>query len=299
MKKFFAFILVALMVAPAFAADTIKMVTYFPVPYASYGDLGVSGTCDVGLLGSCNLDAGNGLNIFKAASDSRALNTGSLIVRDGVLNLNSTLSNSYVNTTSLQVGSGLGIGSLSFKHDLNVGSVGSSTVQSLEARNVAYMDSLKMFGEAFPVCAADGNEISWQNLTFNGQSGVFLVCGEGEEIEEVDPGLNCDITEEECCSYDSWFNEHLDYCCPNYASTNDERCYHWDLNEEIGYDWMDPNCTSFNTTRYDSTGTNVSKCDSYTAADCWKDGQVICEDTMTTPCIIERHSWVCMGYEIW
>ena len=98
MKSLSWAVLGLLMAAPSFAADNnIKMVTYFPVPYAAYGDLGVTGTCDVGLMGQCKLDAGKSLTAAKASSDSRALNTGSIIVRKGTLGL-SPLSSSATGT---------------------------------------------------------------------------------------------------------------------------------------------------------------------------------------------------------
>lgn len=57
MKSLSWAVLGLLMAAPSFAADNnIKMVTYFPVPYAAYGDLGVTGTCDVGLMGQCKFN---------------------------------------------------------------------------------------------------------------------------------------------------------------------------------------------------------------------------------------------------
>ena len=183
MKKFL-FALCALALAlPVAAADAnnIKMVTYFPVPYAAYGDLGVTGTCDVGLMGQCALDAGEGLKVAKASSDSRALNTGSIIVRKGTLGL--TPQTSVALGTQLTAGSGTGTGVLEFSHDLAVTSINSSRLAKARAMNEAQMTSLNMYGHAFPKCDESGNEISWKKLTLGKKSGVFLVCGAGEKVE--------------------------------------------------------------------------------------------------------------------
>ena len=183
MKKFL-FALCALALAlPVAAADAnnIKMVTYFPVPYAAYGDLGVTGTCDVGLMGQCALDAGEGLKVAKASSDSRALNTGSIIVRKGTLGL--TPQTSVALGTQLTAGSGTGTGVLEFSHDLAVTSINSSRLAKARAMNEAQMTSLNMYGHAFPTCDADDHEISWKKLTMGKKSGVFLVCGAREKVE--------------------------------------------------------------------------------------------------------------------
>ena len=183
MKKFL-FALCALALAlPVAAADAnnIKMVTYFPVPYAAYGDLGVTGTCDVGLMGQCKLDAGEGLKVAKASSDSRALNTGSIIVRKGTLGL--TPQTSVALGTQLTAGSGTGTGVLEFSHDLVVTSINSSRLAKARAMNEAQMTSLNMYGHAFPKCDESGNEISWKKLTLGKKSGVFLVCGAGELVD--------------------------------------------------------------------------------------------------------------------
>ena len=185
MKKFlFACCALALSL-PCVAADAnnIKMVTYFPVPYASYGDLVVNGTCDIGLLGNCTLDAGAGLNVARISSDSRALNTGSVIVRNGTLALNSSKNGSYVEGRTLSAGSGSSTGVLEFAHDLAVGRISASSMQSAQAQNVAYMNGLTMFGHDFPACPESNREINWQKLTIRGNDGVFLVCGAGDTYE--------------------------------------------------------------------------------------------------------------------
>ena len=190
MKSLSWTVLGLLVAVPSFAADNnIKMVTYFPVPYAAYGDLGVTGTCDVGLMGQCALDAGKSLTVAKATSDSRALNTGSIIVRKGTLGLNPA--SSLAIGTSITAGSGIGSGVLEFSHDLAVTNINSSRISKGRAMNEAQLDSLNMYGHAFPVCDATNHEISWKNLTIGKKSGVFLVCGAGEEAPRTPCANSC------------------------------------------------------------------------------------------------------------
>ena len=211
MKKFiFALAGLCLLSIPGLADNNIKMVTYFPVPYVSYGDLTVTSTCDVGLLGSCNLDVGEGLEIFKSSSSNQALNTGSLIVRQGALSLNSSLASSSVNGSVLNVGSGEISGSLEFGHNLVVDQMAGNKVQSLEARNKAYLSGLTLFGEEFPVCDEANHEINWKKLTVNGKEGVFLVCGGGKEVQG--------------CSNPSYAAQNPCECDSSYASANPCEC---------------------------------------------------------------------------
>ena len=196
MKSLSWAVLGLLMAAPSFAADNnIKMVTYFPVPYAAYGDLGLTGTCDVGLMGQCKLDAGKSLTVAKASSDSRALNTGSIIVRKGTLGLNPA--SSVAVGTSITAGSGIGTGVLEFSHDLAVTNINRSRISKARAMNEAQLNSLNMYGHAFPTCDAKNHEISWKSLTMGKKSGVFLVCGAGVEVEE-----NCEQNpnQKKCCT---------------------------------------------------------------------------------------------------
>lgn len=228
MKKFL-FALCALALAlPVAAADAnnIKMVTYFPVPYAAYGDLGVTGTCDVGLMGQCALDAGEGLTVAKAASDSRALNTGSIIVRKGTLGL--TPQTSVALGTQLTAGSGTGTGVLEFSHDLAVTSINSSRLAKARAMNEAQMTSLNMYGHAFPKCDESGNEISWKKLTLGKKSGVFLVCGTPDKIEnpctsDARTYWNASAQRCECPNANEYF--HNGACCSSSTPKTDTRCW--------------------------------------------------------------------------
>ena len=227
MKSLSWAVLGLLMAVPSFAADNnIKMVTYFPVPYAAYGDLGVTGTCDVGLMEQCKLDAGKSLTVAKASSDSRALNTGSIIVRKGTLGLNPA--SSLAAGTSITAGSGIGTGVLEFSHDLAVTNINRSRISKARAMNEAQLNSLNMYGHAFPTCDAKNHEISWKSLTMGKKSGVFLVCGAGEEVNQ--------------CTNRSYKLSHKSECCPS-SSFSDTDCYTW---EETVCRWSEtPEMTGF------------------------------------------------------
>ncbi len=268
MKKILFALLGFMAAAPFAVADNIKMVTYFPVPYASYGDLGVTGTCDVGLLGNCTLDAGEKLSVYKLSSDSRALNTGNLIVSRGVLALNSSKSSSEIATDTLfsRRSGGAQVvapGVLEFAHDLTVDTIEGATIQSAEATKRADMTDLYLFspasGRRFPACDATNNKMEWSQLTINGGKGVFLVCGEGEKATIPCSGLSsescgcnnagvrtrkCDTSTgkwgawsacsiDDCsCSDRTYKLAHKSECCPN-TSTSDADCWYWDW--EIEY----------------------------------------------------------------
>ena len=262
MKSLSWAVLGLLMAAPSFAADNnIKMVTYFPVPYAAYGDLGVTGTCDVGLMGQCKLDAGEGLTVAKGASDSRALNTGSIIVRKGTLGL--TPASSVAAGTSITAGSAIGTGILEFSHDLAVTSINSSRLAKARAMNEAQMNSLNMYGNVFPKCDESGNKISWKKLTMGKKSGVFLVCGTGEKQEiqctgssSQNCGCNgkgiqtrtCDTSTgtwsawskcsiDDCsCSDRSYKLAHKSECCPSQPQSDGD-CWTYKWRWETLKDW--------------------------------------------------------------
>ena len=106
MKKLVFFFVIFLLTAGAFAQSnqkTIKMVTYFPVPYIIYKHLDVYGRCDVGILDTCNMSVGKDVVVapFNVVTgrDSR-LNTGKILVQRGNLQLDSAtggvLATSYI-----------------------------------------------------------------------------------------------------------------------------------------------------------------------------------------------------------
>ena len=289
MKKILWVFLGFLLPMGASAADNnIKMVTYFPVPYASYNDLGVVGSCDVGLGNSCELNAGKGLTVMKNsnASDTRALNSGSLILKKGNLSLDSSYTSSQIEGTTLKVGDSLDYTStsdLTFT-DLQVGTVNSSlsSVQS----DSGYVYNLELFGQSFPDC--DSYDISWKKLTFNNTTGVFLTCGEGvAEEPECYGDTYYDSSTGMCQCYDSSAVWYEGYCC-----TYDDKSYPcWDYYEN----WVEGGCyTETHESSYEwaivdysehmaggpmgcGSGCNFYECNEDTAgstcnADCYYDG---------------------------
>ncbi len=203
----------------AYGSSGMKIVTTFPEPYGSYYELNVAGTCDIGLLGSsCSLDAGKRLRVMETEGDDREMNTGSLIVRSGELDLNSSGNNSRWTLAHLRVG-GSGsnaLGQLKFSHDLTAGNIsGEDSVYTVEAQNVANLSSLKMFGEKFPRCDASDNEIRWEKLKVNDEEGVFLVCGSGGETIEVNEDC-CSITDTakfKECIFANYEEDSAEYIC--------------------------------------------------------------------------------------
>lgn len=184
MKRILGLLLFILSV-PCFAADNIKMVTYFPVPYLAYNELGVVGTCDLGLMGICGLDAGKYLSVRPNAGVAQSgLNRGVLALKGSELDLQSTALSPHVQSYVLRVGdqptSKAQEALLTFRHRLEVGSLQGGDLQSIEADSTAYMDSLTLFGSTFPTCSKDNHKISWQRLTFDNKESTFLVCGEGD-----------------------------------------------------------------------------------------------------------------------
>ncbi len=183
MKRILGLLLFILSV-PCFAADNIKMVTYFPVPYLAYNELGVVGTCDLGLMGTCGLNAGKYLSVRPNAGVAQSgLNRGVLALKGSELDLQSTALAPHVQSYVLRVGdqptSKAQEALLTFRHRLEVGSL-QGDLQSIEADNTAYMDSLTLFGSTFPTCTLNNHKIGWKRLTFDQHESTFLVCGEGE-----------------------------------------------------------------------------------------------------------------------
>lgn len=184
MKRILGLLLFILSV-PCFAADNIKMVTYFPVPYLAYNELGVVGTCDLGLMGSCSLDAGRYLSVRpNAGLTQTGLNQGVISLKGRELDLQSTALTPQVQSYVLRVGdrptSKTQEALLTFRHRLEVGTLQGGDLQSIEADNTAYMNSLTLFGSTFPTCTKDNHQISWQRLAFDKRESTFLVCGQGE-----------------------------------------------------------------------------------------------------------------------
>lgn len=186
MKKFL-FAISSLAVAGTVwaAASDMKMVTYFPVPYMSYYDLNVSGTCDVGVLG-CQLNTG-ALNVTKkdavtSGYQDETFNTGTINLKQGTLNLDkgatsavtfvSNGTGSYFNTGNNT--SAGGTGDIQF-----TGNVSLSTHNVASVEVTQKVDNLILKDSAFPAC---NSNMTWVTATINNGSGVFLQCGSAESI---------------------------------------------------------------------------------------------------------------------
>ena len=169
--------------------NNIKMVTYFPVPYMSYDNLHVSGTCDVGFRGNCALQAKNAILVDQ------------LNVTSGKLNLTSSIASWTLQAGTVTLGtvsSTASNGRVDFKGGLTISTV-NDPLKSLQAQN-ATLDNLSLGDLTFPACddGQDGHQISWQTLTIGAQQGVFLVCGpEGASGNNPDPS-SC---EEDCSDF--------------------------------------------------------------------------------------------------
>lgn len=191
MKKF-TWLVFSLFFAVCGWADNIKMVSYFPIPYASYSDLKVTDTCDVGLMNECILDVQN-LKVEKSseAVPNNELNTGALFFINGNISLNytGTSAPSQILSENLIVGD---VSQTLSRANLNVGKdlvidgsflTNEQTITSLYGKEVTIKGlNLKGYNDtwlSFPKCDATDNEISWADLKINGVEGIYLTCGAG------------------------------------------------------------------------------------------------------------------------
>ena len=192
MKKLYFFFVIALMAQVGFAADnTIKMVTYFPVPYASYNYLDVYGRCDVGMIGQCNMSMGGPVVVSQWSTAilgerNNLLNTGAVKVSAGKLSLNlansGTASDSTAQVVATQIWSGAKgdnsakPGKFTFTHDVTIKNLKAQKMGVLAGK--AYLKKLQLKSKDFPHCGGSGEtgEISWQVKNIDNQQGVFLVC---------------------------------------------------------------------------------------------------------------------------
>lgn len=176
------------------SAANIKMITFFPVPYASYSNLDVSKKLDVGVM-SCAMnlscpDNNYALSVYEdGASGSSVLKKGYLRVTAGKLDLNAAASTAKAVTNTMTVGAWSGTGGeLKFKESLRIGTQ-MNAGQSLQAVNEGNtVTALALFPGSitnnFPACEGveGAPEVSWQRLEIgasNNQAAndVFLVCG--------------------------------------------------------------------------------------------------------------------------
>lgn len=220
MKKLFLMLVMSAFILPLAAENNIKMVTYFPVPYVNYNDLEVTDTLDIGLKA--------GQTGFLNAAGKQITVGGNMIMPTGRLSL---LSGNIAANDLLSVGSTSladGMGELQFNHNLTINSQ-ANTYTSVEATDTANLGAGKLFlnNKQFPACNNGTRNMSWQVVTMNGVSRVYLACGTvpsspggndpGEEEEEQGGNEASD------CSDPDYFNANKAECClaeNNYSNAN-------------------------------------------------------------------------------
>lgn len=209
MKKLIIWLL-CLAVSPVWAAqtkNTMKMVTYFPVPYVAYDTVEASEVIDVGGLDKCEMSISKGSSNLAGTDSSlylygdvngEDLTSGLLNVTAGKLDLNSSVPDARIVSKKVLVGAdmdtqggwldiGVPAGKNSTFNALYIGSLASAAnsfrVTSLE--NAATVDSFHMFDEIendFPGCAGT---VTWKELELGADpdtnqtfTDVYLVCEE-------------------------------------------------------------------------------------------------------------------------
>ena len=183
MKKILLFVLCTAPVL-AWAADNIKMVTYFPVPYMRYENLTISqengkgGICTTGLLNQCTVVAGNEFNVKGSAQVDKDLN----------LRFPSTVADKRLDTKTLTVGSSTPAEKVysKFAHSVNLGEVNPGTSGLFTLRVDSVPNGINDFKietltggntVSFPASTCPDGNISWRYLTIDGVAGVYLTCG--------------------------------------------------------------------------------------------------------------------------
>ena len=220
MKKFTGLLLAAVLCLPAYAAqtkNTMKMVSYFPVPYVAYDTVSANNAMDIGILNQCAMDinkgstnlGGSACSLYLYGNATGAdLNRGLLNVAAGKLDLNSNVTNARIVSKKVQIGKdmttiggwldiGLPSGKAKDYDALYISSLKNtgSSFRVTSKENGAKVNSFHMFNEIsndFPGCAGT---VTWQELelaadvdTNKTYTDVYLVCnGSGE----VTPPQDC------------------------------------------------------------------------------------------------------------
>lgn len=197
--------LLGLVTHAAQTTNTMKMVTYFPIPYAAYDTVVANEVIDVGGLNQCVMSvskgrsnlAGSACSLYLYGDGSGAdLSSGLLNVVSGKLDLNSTVSNARIVSQKVQVGAdmttqggwldiGLPSGKSSSFDALYINSL-AETGNSLRVTSKtqgAKVDEFHMFNEIendFPSCAGT---VTWKELELGADvdsnttyTDVYLVC---------------------------------------------------------------------------------------------------------------------------
>ena len=231
MKKFTGLLLAAVLCLPAYAAqtkNTMKMVSYFPVPYVAYDTVSANNAMDIGILNQCAMDinkgstnlGGSACSLYLYGNATGAdLNRGLLNVAAGKLDLNSNVANARIVSKKVQIGKdmttiggwldiGLPSGKAKDYDALYISSLKNtgSSFRVTSKENGAKVNSFHMFNEIsndFPGCAGT---VTWQELELAANvnnnetyTDIYLVCGgtasEPEDPEECQPPRGNSYTE--------------------------------------------------------------------------------------------------------
>ena len=205
---------------PAYAAqtkNTMKMVSYFPVPYVAYDTVSANNAMDIGILNQCAMDinkgstnlGGSACSLYLYGNATGAdLNRGLLNVAAGKLDLNSDVTNARIVSKKVQVGTSmteengwLDVKIPSGKNDeydaLYISSLKNTgnSFRVTSKEDGAKVNSFHMFNEIsndFPGCAGT---VTWQELELAANvnnnetyTDIYLVCnGTGETTEPEEP----------------------------------------------------------------------------------------------------------------
>lgn len=216
MKKLLSVLGVLLGCSSMLLADnTMKMVTYFPVPYVAYSGVNAYEQMDIGLSGACELKLGS---IHAGTS----LVANNLNLKSGALALTGP-AGTYLNST---IGTSIGDATIPGNAEMNFNYLKVGTVENgLSVEAISFNPAtLKLFpsqaskSSTFPICndGNGGNQMSWKQLSLKqtGQTNTYLVCGDTEESKCEYPRLMVDYEGYEAGDIDPDAVEY-GYCCEN------------------------------------------------------------------------------------
>ena len=218
MYRKIAFLLAAVLCMPAYAAqtkNTMKMVSYFPVPYVAYDTVSANNAMDIGVLNQCEMAikkgtsnlGGSACSLYLYGDPNAAdLNSGLLNVTGGKLDLNSNVTNARIVSKKVQIGKdmttiggwldiGLPSGKAKDYDALYISSLKNtgSSFRVTSKENGAKVNSFHMFNEIsndFPGCAGT---VTWKELelaadvdTNKTYTDVYLVCDGTGEVPPVE-----------------------------------------------------------------------------------------------------------------
>ena len=221
MYRKIAFLLAAVLCMPAYAAqtkNTMKMVSYFPVPYVAYDTVSANNAMDIGVLSQCAMDikkgtsnlGGSACSLYLYGDPNAAdLNSGLLNVTAGKLDLNSNVTNARIVSKKVQIGKdmttiggwldiGLPSGKAKDYDALYISSLKNtgSSFRVTSKETGAKVNSFHMFNEIsndFPGCAGT---VTWKELELAADvdknetyTDVYLVC---DGTGEVTPPADCE-----------------------------------------------------------------------------------------------------------